>query len=68
MYIITWFLILYLLKLNSEAFQLLEKYTCLVYEPSSSVSHVNVLRQHMFTQKTQEMKKLPPTQVGIYVY
>jgi hypothetical protein len=51
------------LTINSPVFNLLQRYTCVLYDKTSLLHNVNELRQDVFSQKTNSMDKIPPTQV-----
>ena len=50
-----------ILDLENEHFQKLEKLTVVLYDKTSPLSCVNVLRRELFCQKNRAMDKLPPT-------
>ena len=52
-----------LLKINSPMFETLERFTCILYDKTTSISQVNDLRQELFTRKPKLIETIPPTQV-----
>ncbi|MES9884199.1 MAG: hypothetical protein ABW185_25415 [Sedimenticola sp.] len=44
----------------------LEKFVCRLYEPTTQLTDVGVLRWHLFTKKQSEGQKLPPTKAALY--
>lgn len=53
--------------LDVPTFVLLERFTCVLYDKTSSTGSVNDLRQDLFSKKTHSMDSIPPTQVRTYV-
>lgn len=51
------------LELTSPTFKLLERFTCVLYDKTTSVSQVNELRQELFSKKAKLIENIPPTQV-----
>lgn len=52
-----------MLELNSRVTDLLERYTCVLYDKTTPTSHVNELRRDLFCKKAKTMENIPPTQV-----
>ena len=50
------------LSLDVEQFQLLERFTVILYDKTSYLEHVDEARQELFCQKGKAMEALPPTQ------
>ena len=48
---------------TSSHFQLLERFTILLYDKSSVLESVNQERLHLFTKKSKTLEHLPPTKV-----
>ena len=55
------------LTIESELFEKLERYTCVLYDKSSTVTNVNELRQEMFSRQSKMMENIPPTQVNLFL-
>lgn len=55
------------LQLNSHLFELLERYTCILYDKTTSICSVNELRQELFCKRSKMMENIPPTQVIKYI-
>ena len=55
------------LNLNSCAFKLLERYTCVLYSKTTNEECVNEMRKELFSQKSVTMENIPPTKVIISV-
>ncbi len=53
---------------ESAEFKVLERFTVLMYDSQSVVSHVNEVRKILFCQRNREIEHLPPTQVRIFEY
>ena len=51
------------LDLASTAFQILERFTCVLYDKTTSITTVNDLRQDLFSKRAKLMDNIPPTQV-----
>ena len=51
------------LDTTSAAFQLLERYTCVLYDKTTNISLINELRMNLFSQKSVSIENMPPTQV-----
>ena len=51
------------LKVTSPIFELLERFTCVLYDKTTSMSQVNELRKELFSRKAKLIEKIPPTQV-----
>ena len=49
----------------SPVFQLLECFTCVLYDKTTSISKVNELRQDLFSKKARAMENIPPTKVKL---
>lgn len=49
-------------SIDSQQFQLLERFTVIVYDKTSELQLVNELRQELFCRKEKTMERLPPTQ------
>ena len=49
----------------SELFQCVERFVCLLYEPSTDQTCVNDQRRELFSKKGKQMDALPPTQVCV---
>ena len=49
----------------SPVFQLLECFTCVLYDKTTSISKVNELRQDLFSKKARSMENIPPTKVKL---
>ena len=50
------------------AFQILERYTCVLYDKTTNISLVNELRINLFSKKSVFMENIPPTQVHSILY
>ncbi|XP_071958245.1 uncharacterized protein [Antedon mediterranea] len=50
------------LGVNSSQFQLLEEFTCHLYDKTSTLRSVTKLRQDLFSRKARTMDNIPPTQ------
>ena len=55
-----------LLNLTSPAFALLEQFTCILYDKTTSTCTVYDLRQELFSHRAKLMENIPPTQVSIF--
>ncbi len=53
-----------LLQLGSPVFELLERYTRVLYDRTTLVCSVNELRQELFCKGSKMMENIPPTQVN----
>ena len=53
------------LTLNSPQYQLLERYTVVIYDKSSSLEHVNEARRELYCTNNRTMKNLTPTQEAL---
>ena len=51
------------LSLQSPIFSTLERFACILYDKSTTLSSVNELRQELFSKKSVMMENIPPTQV-----
>ena len=47
---------------SSEIFEIIERFTCILYDKSTSISKVNELRQDLFSK----MENIPPTEVCLH--
>ena len=50
------------IKIYAPHFQLLERFTVILYDRASELLHVNEARKDQFCQKCKTMERLPPTQ------
>ena len=57
---------LYLKECSTPTFQLLERFTVVMYDKSSPTGSVNIARRVIFIMKQRTLEKIPPTQ-GLYV-
>ena len=55
------------LTIDFELFEKLERYTCVLYDKSSTFTNVNELRQEMFSRQSKMMENIPPTQVNLFL-
>ena len=54
-----------LLDLGSTTFQKLEeRFTCVLYDKTTSIPNVNDLRKDLFSKRAKLMDAIPPTQVN----
>ena len=53
------------LTTESPFFQLIEAFTCVLYDNSTTCEEVNDLRKDLFPRKVQRMQCLPPTQAAL---
>ncbi|XP_071792576.1 uncharacterized protein [Asterias amurensis] len=53
------------LEIASPDFQLLERFTCVLYDKTSPVERVNELREELFSKAKHTMEKIPPTQAAL---
>ncbi len=53
---------------SSSTFQLLERFTCALYDKTTSICEVNELRQDLFSKKVRAMESIPPTKVKMIYY
>ncbi len=51
------------LMATSPEFVDLERFTCVIYDKTTSISQVNDLRQELFSRKPRLIETIPPTQV-----
>ncbi len=51
------------LQSTSPIFELLERFTCVLYDKTTSISQVNELRQELFSKRAKLIENIPPTQV-----
>jgi len=49
---------------NSRLFVILERFTCALYDESTTHINVNELKEELFSKKSKLMEHIPPTQVG----
>ena len=52
------------ITIDSERFQMIETFICILYNRTTSITSVNEMREALFT--TVEFTKLPPTQDALY--
>ncbi len=50
-------------NIESPEFELLERFTCVLYDKTTSTCKVNILRQELFSHKAKLMENIPLTQV-----
>ncbi|KAG0706016.1 hypothetical protein GWK47_024376 [Chionoecetes opilio] len=50
---------------NCKQFQLLERFTVIIYNKTSNLDSVNEARRELFSQKNRPMEKIPPTQKAL---
>ncbi|KAG0718185.1 hypothetical protein GWK47_052926 [Chionoecetes opilio] len=50
---------------NCKQFQLLERFTVIIYNKTSNLDSVNEARRELFSQKNWPMEKIPPTQEAL---
>ena len=50
-----------LLSLSDSVYQILERFTCLMYSASTEQRSVDMLRKELFTIGNKRLEKLPPT-------
>ena len=53
-----------LLDVTSTVFQTIERFVCVLYDKTTSITRVNELRQDLFSKRAKLMDNIPPTQVG----
>ena len=53
------------LEFTSAAFKMIERFTCTMYDTTTSHVTVNDLRQEMFPTKVKMMEQRPPTQIAL---
>ncbi|KAJ8364686.1 hypothetical protein SKAU_G00135170 [Synaphobranchus kaupii] len=53
------------LNIDSIHMEVLERFTILMYAKTSNASHVNVAHQEHFSQGTQTLETIPPTQQAL---
>ena len=53
------------LTTESPFFELIEAFTCVLYDRSTTCEEVNDLRKDLFPRKVQRMQHLPPTQAAL---
>ncbi len=49
---------------NSVCFELIERFTCVLYDKTTSITSVNDLRQDLFSKRAKLINSIPPTQVS----
>ncbi len=49
--------------LASPTFEILERFTCVLYDKTTPISKVNEFRKDLFSKKAKLMDSIPPTQV-----
>ena len=47
------------LQFTSPTFEILKCFTCILYEKTTAIAHVNELRQELFSKKTKLMDNIP---------
>ena len=52
---------------SAKLFQCVERFICLLYEPSTDLNLVNDQRRELFNKKGKLMEALPPSQVCIFL-
>ena len=50
------------LKVEAQHFELLERFTVILYDKTSDLEHVDEARTELFCRKGKTMETLPPTQ------
>ncbi|KAK3880452.1 hypothetical protein Pcinc_015054 [Petrolisthes cinctipes] len=50
------------IAVGTQHFQLLERFTVILYDKTSALEHVDETRKELFCQKGKTMEALPPTQ------
>ena len=53
------------LTINSPQFKLVERYTVVIYDKSSSLEHVNEARRELYCKNNRTMENLHPTQEAL---
>ena len=53
------------LTLQSRLFEVLEHFTCVIYDRTTELSSVSDLRQDLFSKRSKLMENIPPTQVNV---
>ncbi len=48
-------------SITSEAVNVLERFTCILYDKSTPLTSVNELRQELFCKRGKSMENIPPT-------
>ena len=56
------------LEISSPEFELLEHFTCVLYDRTTTTSKVNELRQELFSRRAKMMENIRPTQVNYASY
>jgi len=54
-----------MLELESFEMEILERYVCVLYDKTTSLSSVNELRKELFCKRSKTMEAIPPMQVRI---
>ena len=54
----------HVLELSPPTFQLLEHFTCILYDRTTSITKVNELRQELFSKRSKSMESIPPEYAG----
>ena len=53
---------------DDPAYRILKNFTCKLYDRTTDVKDVNILRESMFCRKTQRVECLPPTQDALLLH
>ena len=53
------------LTVETQHFQILERFSVILYDKTSSQESVNEARRELFCQKNRKMETIPPTQVAL---
>ena len=53
---------------NSMCFKLIERFICVLYDKTTSITSVNDLRQDLFSKQEKLINSIPPTQVSLAVH
>ena len=51
---------------SSKIFEVIERFTCILYDKSTSISKVNDLHQELFSKRAKLMENFPPTEVCLH--
>ena len=54
-----------MLESKSSEMEILERYVCVLYDKTTSLTSVNELRKELFCKRSKTMDAIPPTQVRI---
>ena len=54
--------------LPSVLFAILESFTCVLYDKTTTLTYVNEVRQELFSKKSKMMEHIPPTQVECFFH